>query len=92
MNLENTYGKIRLFFNFVKNNSEKIGDIVPLHITYWKNQKLDNYSGGPFADRTGGLIMFESSDIEKTMKLTDKDPFIEHDIIDSKWVKEWIQE
>ena len=81
-----------VYIYFMKNMPEKIGEAVPLHIAYWKNQKLDDYSGGPFADRTGGLIMFESSDIEKAIELTEKDPFIEHDVIDSKWVKEWIQE
>ena len=81
-----------VYFYFMKNMPEKIGEAAPLHSAYWKSKNLDNYSGGPFADKTGGLIMFESSDIEKAIELTEKDPFIEHDVIDSKWVKEWIQE
>lgn len=81
-----------VYFYFMKNMPEKIGEVVPLHIAYWKKQNLENYSGGPFADRTGGLIMFESSGIEKAIELTENDPFVEQDVIDSKWVKEWIQE
>ena len=81
-----------VYVYFMKNVPEKIGEVVPRHIAYWKNQKLKNYSGGPFADRTGGLIMFETTVIEQAMKIVEKDPFLEHDVVDKKWVKEWIQE
>ena len=81
-----------VYFYFMKNMPEEIGPAIPLHIEYWKKQKLENYSGGPFADRTGGLIIFESSEMEKAIKITDNDPFNDHDMIENKWVKEWIPE
>ena len=80
------------YFYFMKNVPDKIGKVVPLHVAYWKSQNLDNYSGGPFADRTGGLILFEAPDIEKAIELTDNDPFAEHDVLDRKWLKEWLKE
>ena len=36
--------------------------------------------------------MFETTVIEQAMKIVEKDPFLEHDVVDKKWVKEWIQE
>jgi uncharacterized protein YciI len=81
-----------VFFYLMKNNPEKIRDTVPEHIRYWENSKPINYSGGPFSDRSGGLILFEAEGIEKATKLTMNDPFVVQDIIESKWVKEWIRE
>ncbi len=81
-----------VFFYLMKNNPEKIRNIVPEHIRYWKENKPINYSGGPFSDRSGGLILFEAENIETATKLAMSDPFIDQDIIESKWVKEWIRE
>lgn len=76
----------------MKNIPEKIVPIIPLHIEYWKKQNLENYLGGPFADKTGGLITFESSEIEKALQIAENDPFNDYEVVESKWVKEWILE
>ena len=81
-----------VFFYLMKNNPEKIRNTVPEHIRYWKENKPINYSGGPFTDRSGGLILFEAEGIETATKLAMNDPFVVQDIIESKWVKEWIRE
>ncbi|MDP3683343.1 MAG: hypothetical protein Q8S01_05355 [Ignavibacteria bacterium] len=66
------------------NNPEKIRNIVPEHIRYWKDTPPINYSGGPFSDRSGGLILFEAENMETATKLAINDPFVVHDIIESK--------
>jgi len=81
-----------VFFYLMKNNPEKIRNIVPEHIRYWKDSKPINYSGGPFSDRSGGLILFEADNIETATKLAMNDPFVVQDIVESKWVKEWMRE
>ncbi len=81
-----------VYFYFMKNEPEKIDSAIQAHVEYWRNKNLPNYFGGPFADRTGGLIIFDSASIENAKKITEKDPFVERDIIDKKWVKEWIPE
>jgi hypothetical protein len=43
----------------MKREPEKIQQIVPLHVEYWGKYKSKNYLGGPFADRSGGLIIFD---------------------------------
>lgn len=42
----------------MKDESEKIGRIVPEHIAYWRNCNALGYKGWPFADRSGGMISF----------------------------------
>ena len=81
-----------VFFYQMKDNPEKIRNIIPEHIRYWKDSKPINYSGGPFSDRSGGLILFEAENMEAATKLAMNDPFVVQDIIENKWVKEWIRE
>ena len=81
-----------IYFYLMKNMPDKIGPTIRLHIEYWKKKDLTNYSGGPFADRTGGLIIYDSPDIGKAIQIADEDPFNGHNVIESKWIKEWIPE
>ena len=48
--------------------------------------------GGPFADRSGGLITFETDDIETATKTAMNDPFVLENLIEDKWIKEWVVE
>lgn len=80
------------FIYFMKKEPEKIRSAVPLHIEYWRNLNLTKYSGGPFSDRSGGLITFETETIEEATKIAMDDPFVLENLIENKWVKEWIVE
>ena len=80
------------YFYLMKREPEKIQQIVPLHVKYWRKYKSDNYLGGPFADRSGGLIIFDSTDIDNATDIIKNDPFTISDLLESKWIKEWIPE
>lgn len=80
------------FFYFMKKEPEKIKAVVPLHIEYWHKLKLNKYLGGPFTDRTGGLITFEIENIEEATRVIMKDPFVLQNLIESKYIKEWAVE
>ncbi len=80
------------FFYLMKKDVEKIREIVPGHVRYWKDNKPANYSGGPFADRSGGLIVFEAEGMGAAEELADNDPFVIERVIEAKWLKEWIRE
>ena len=45
---------------------------------------------GPFADRSGGLIIFNADSGEQAEQLVAGDPFIREDLLDRHWVKEWV--
>lgn len=78
-----------LYFYFNRNEPEKIRQVVPAHVQYWKSAYLEGYMGGPFADRTGGLISFVASSLEEAEEIVRQDPFILEGLIDQKWIKEW---
>ena len=78
-----------VYFYFNRNQPEKIRQVVPAHVLYWQTAKLPGYRGGPFADRTGGLISFVASSLEEAEEIIRQDPFILEGLIDQKWIKEW---
>ncbi len=82
-----------VFFYVMKKDMEKdvneIKENVQEHIKYWHDNKPENYSGGPFSDRSGGMILFCADSIDTAEKLAMNDPFIKNDLIKIKWIKEW---
>jgi uncharacterized protein YciI len=81
-----------IYFYFNRNEPEKVRQIVPAHVQYWKTANLKGYMGGPFSDRTGGLISFAASSLEAATQMILQDPFILEDLIAEKWIKEWMVE
>ena len=90
-NSQNT-AKHFVYFYFNRNEPEKIRQVVPTHVQYWKAANMKGYMGGPFADRTGGLISFVASSLQEATEIVQQDPFILQDLIAEKWIKEWIVE
>jgi uncharacterized protein YciI len=81
-----------VYFYFNRNAPEKIRQVVPAHVQYWKAANLKDYMGGPFSDRTGGLISFVAPSLQEATKIIQQDPFILEDLIAEKWIKEWVVE
>jgi uncharacterized protein YciI len=48
--------------------------------------------GGPFADRTGGLISFVAADLQQATGIILKDPFLLEDLVAERSIKEWLVE
>jgi uncharacterized protein YciI len=62
------------YFYLMKPDPERIRAIAPRHAAYWQQLRLDHYVvGGPFADRTGGLITFEA-DVSEAERAVRPDP------------------
>lgn len=78
-----------VYFYFNRNDPEKIRQIVPAHVQYWKTANLKGYMGGPFGDRTGGLISFAASNLQEATDIILQDPFILEDLVAEKWIKAW---
>ena len=81
-----------VYFYLNRNEPEKIRQVVPVHVQYWKAANLKGYMGGPFTDRTGGLISFAASSLEDATEIILQDTFILEDLISEQWIKEWIVE
>jgi uncharacterized protein YciI len=90
--MEKNMEKRFLYFYFMRKEPARIQSVVPTHVTYWRERNLKGYMGGPFADRSGGLITFETESLEEATRLVMNDPFVLEDVLESKWIKEWIVE
>lgn len=88
----NTNNRQFIYFYFNRNEPEKIREVVPAHVQYWKTAGLKSYSGGPFVDRSGGLISFAAPNLEEATEIILRDPFIQEGLIEQKWIKEWMPE
>ncbi len=91
-----TMAKQFVFFYMMEEDMKKdvneIKKIVNEHIKYWHDNKLENYSGGPFSDRSGGMILFNTDSTTTAEKLALNDPFVINNLIKIKWIKEWVKE
>ena len=53
------------YFYFMKPEPERVRTVAPRHAAYWQGLALPDYRGGPFADRSGGLILFDSNSAQE---------------------------
>ena len=67
-------------------------DAAPQHAAFWRGLDARGYIGGPFADRSGGLITFEVDSNEEAERLIAADPFVQQDLLEASWMKEWSTE
>lgn len=81
-----------VYFYFNRNEPDKVRQVVPAHVQYWQAANLNGYIGGPFGDRTGGLISFLASNLEEATNIVQQDPFVLEGLIEQKWIKEWLLE
>ncbi|RPJ36842.1 MAG: hypothetical protein EHM35_07450 [Planctomycetaceae bacterium] len=81
---------VYVYFN--RNEPQKIREVVLAHVGYWKTANVKEYTGGPFGDRTGGLITFAAASLQEAADVISQDPFVAEDLIAQKWIKEWIPE
>jgi hypothetical protein len=50
------------YFYLMEDDPDRVRATVPRHVAHWHDLELTGYLGGPFADRTGGLITFQAND------------------------------
>jgi uncharacterized protein YciI len=81
-----------LYFYLMKAAPDRVRDVAPRHAAYWRDLGLPAYLGGPFADRSGGLITFEAESTADAEALVASDPFVREGLLDHRWVKEWMLE
>ena len=63
-----------MFVYFMKNDPDGVRAAVPGHITYWHNLRPTDYLGGPFADKSGGLITFAADNMDEAEGIVKNDP------------------
>jgi uncharacterized protein len=80
------------YFYWMKDDPDPVRTIAPQHAEYWRDLGLPGYVGGPFADRSGGLLTFEAGSLEAAERIIAADPFVREELLESSVVKVWIPE
>lgn len=80
------------YFCWMTNDEGRVGRFAPRHAAYWRELGLPDYMGGPFADRSGGLITFEAASVEHAERTIAADPFVQERLLESSTMKEWMPE
>ena len=81
-----------LYVYFMRRDPDRVRATAPTHAEYWRGLALRDYLGGPFADRSGGLITFAAASVEEAARLVADDPFLRDGLVARHWVKEWLVE
>ena len=80
------------FVYLMQDEPDRIAEIAPKHVTYWQHLSLPEYSGGPFNDRSGGLIIFAAEGHDAAADYVREDPFMIENLLDQCWLKEWVND
>ena len=80
------------YFYLMRDDPDRVGATVPSHVAHWRGLQLPDYLGGPFADRTGGLISFSADDDQQARRAVDADPFVREGLLAAHWLKQWMPE
>jgi uncharacterized protein YciI len=74
----------------MRGEPDQVRAVARQHVTYRRGLDARGYIGGPFADRSGGLITLEVDSNEEAERLVAADPFVQQDLLEVSWMKEWI--
>ena len=84
---------MRIMYSYMmREEPDRVRAVAPQHAAYWRALGARGYLGGPFADRSGGLITSEIDSNEEASRLIAADPFVEQDLLEASWMKQWITE
>lgn len=81
-----------LYFYLMADDAEQVREVARRHAAYWQQLALPGYLGGPFADRSGGMITFEADTLAQAELLVSDDPFHREGTLSRWWLKHWLPE
>lgn len=79
-----------LYFYLMRDVADRVRAVAPDHAAYWRDLALQDFAGGPFADRSGGLITFDVASGEEAERLVADDPFLREDLLERHWLEQWM--
>jgi uncharacterized protein YciI len=80
------------YFYFMSGDPGRVRATAPRHVAHWRGLGLNDYLGGPFEDRTGGLITFSAGDVMEAQRAVETDPFVVEGLVGPSWLKHWVPE
>ncbi len=80
------------YLYLMRDDPDRVRAVAPEHAGYWRDLGLPGYVGGPFTDRSGGLITFDADSLEQAEGIIAADPFVLEELLESSVVKQWMPE
>jgi uncharacterized protein YciI len=81
---------MRMVHFYTMKRDDRVRRIAAEHAAYWGNLGLTGYAGGPFDDRSGGLITFEAASREDAEAVIAADPFVREALLETSVIKQWL--
>jgi uncharacterized protein YciI len=78
-----------VYLYFMADDPARVRSVAPSHAEHWHGLNLNEYRGGPFADRTGGLITFVIDELAHAEAAVAGDPFVREGLLERYWLREW---
>lgn len=82
--------KLFVFMYFLVDDIDQTRKTLGAHVKYWKSRKFEYYKNGPFADKSGGLIIFSAGSQEQAEETVNNDPLLLGEAVKQHWLKEWV--
>jgi hypothetical protein len=80
------------YFYFMSGDPGRVRATAPRHVARWRGLGPNDYPGGPFGDRTGGLITSSAGDVMEAQRAVETDPFVVEGLAGPSWLKHWVPE
>lgn len=80
---------MRVAYLYMMRDDPRVVEVAPKHAAYWQGLDLPEYEGGPFEDRSGGLIVFDCDSLDDGRGHVSNDPFVSHGLLHASWLKQW---
>jgi uncharacterized protein YciI len=77
------------YFYLMADDPARVRRVAPRHTEHWHVLDLHDYRGGPFADRSGGLITFVVDGAGQAESAVAEDPFVREGLVTRYWLREW---
>ena len=72
----------------MKNEVPRVREVAPHHALYWRETGSAE-RGGPFSDRSGGLIIFAAAEERDARRMVADDPFQREALLEQWWLTAW---
>ena len=68
-----------VYVYLMRPDGDEVLEAVPDHVAHWRRLNLNAYVGGPFQNRTGGLITFQAGGVSPAEQIVATAPFVAAD-------------
>jgi uncharacterized protein YciI len=77
-----------VYVYLMRDEAARVREVAPQHAQYW-SETGSAERGGPFSDRSGGLIIFDAADEDAAERMVAADAFQREALLEEWWLNAW---